>query len=141
MLTLAGVTVFSLFQANKIRTSSNEIADNWLPSISNLAGMKYALADERVYLYRHISVTDSSEVAFMNFLLSVEGKRFEFFRKRYESLISLEQEQENYVDLIESLKEYQVISKRLLAYSSVNQDDKAVQVLCGDSKQLYDMVR
>jgi signal transduction histidine kinase len=141
MLTLICVTVFGIFQTNKVKLSTNEIADNWLPSITNLSGMKYALADERVYLYRHISVTDSSEIQFMNFLLSVEGKRFEFFHKRYQPLIALEQEKENYTNLIESLHEYQAINKRLLAYSSANQDDKAVQILRSDSKQVYDIVR
>ncbi len=140
-LALMGVTAFGIYQTNQVTRSTNEIADNWLPSINNLAGMKYALADERVYLYRHVATTDSAEMAFIDFLISVESRRFEFFRARYEPLIILEQERENYDDFKRVMAEYQSIVKRMLLYSRTNVNDKAFNLLRSDSKQVYDMVR
>lgn len=140
-LVLLGVTLFSLYQTKKVTTTTNEIADNWLPSINNLSGMKYALADQRVYLYRHVITLDSAEMAFISFLLDVEERRFEFYRTRYEPLIILEQERENYEDFKRLLAEYQAINKQMVNYSTNNINDKAVYLLKSDSKQVYDMVR
>ncbi|TAE28760.1 MAG: HAMP domain-containing protein [Candidatus Kapaibacterium sp.] len=140
-LALMGVTVFGIYQTNKVTLSTNEIAENWLPSINNLAGMKYALADERVYLYRHIGTPDSSEMAFTDFLIEVELRRFEFYRVRYEPLITLEQERENYDDFKKVLAEYRSISKQMIVYSRAGVKEKAFNLLRSDSKQVYDMAR
>jgi methyl-accepting chemotaxis protein len=137
LLTMFAVAGIGIVQTRKVNDGVIEMATNWLPSVNYLSGMKYALADFRVYEYRHTQGVDSDAVKFTEYLLSVELNRFKVFRAKYAQVISLDQEREGYQEFSGYCARYFEIHERLLQCSRSGQRDAARNLLVTESKQMY----
>lgn len=102
---IIGLSVFSLYQLNKVNNASTEIITNWLPSIKVIDSMKLSLARIRSSESSHL-LTDDDE---LNIKLDEANQKIELLKKQqteYEKLISEPEEKTIYAKVKPQLETF-----------------------------------
>ena len=130
--------ISSLYQLSVIRSTTNEITSNWLPSVHYVHVMDKAFADFRVSEYRHVVSFTNEEMSTAEALLKGTIDRFKKNEEVYVSLISSDKEQKLYDEFRRQFDKYLDVNERLLKISRQNLTDSAKHLIMGDSKKYYD---
>jgi len=129
--------LFSLRQIANVNHSTEEITDNWLPSVASVSVLRDTLRQYRQLELEHALTQSDEEMRAIE--TSMEGLRNKLAeqRKTYERLISSPQEQSIWNATVAAWKGYQAQHERLLVHSRKNETEEARKVLNGDSRRIY----
>jgi methyl-accepting chemotaxis protein len=129
----------SFLQITKIHDDANDLATNWMPSISTLANMQNLLNDTRRGELQHF-LDDTAEgkkkeadrIAANIPKLETEGKKFE-------ALLDSPQEKQAWDNYQKSLKAYQATTPKFLELSNAgeSQQKAAIAYLRGESRTTF----
>lgn len=129
----------SFLQITRIHDDTDEMANNWLPSISALGKIQNLLNDTRRGELQHIldnapdgKKKEAERIASNLPRLEAEGKKFE-------ALLDSPQEKQAWDKYVQSLKAYQATTPRFLELSNAGeaQHDAAIAYLRGESRTTF----
>jgi methyl-accepting chemotaxis protein len=131
--------ILSLMQITKIHDDTNDIATNWLPSISTLGKIQNLLNDTRRGELQHIldstpdgKKKEADRIASNLPKLEAEGKKFE-------AMLDSPQEKQAWDKYVQSLKAYQATTPKFLELSNAgeSQHEAAIAYLRGESRTTF----
>ncbi|MGC5700354.1 methyl-accepting chemotaxis protein [Pseudomonas sp. NFXW11] len=129
---------FALMQMANMRQQSDEVENNWLPSVMSVGEMSQDLLRIRALTLRLLINRDPQAITQnenkINEIKSVLGVA----QGRYESLIILPQERSLFERFKTVEKQYLERQAEVMAFSSQNRLDDAVKVVNGEMNQLAD---
>ncbi|MBX9817574.1 MAG: MCP four helix bundle domain-containing protein [Burkholderiaceae bacterium] len=135
---LAGVVLVALLQMQAMRNSTQEIIDNWLPSVTVIGDLKAAIADLRTLDSQHVLNTD--EGAMERFAASMVTKvsSIEAFRQNYAKLVDTPDEQALANVLEADWKKYLAQHQEIVDMSTRREKFPARKLLEGEAKDTFD---
>ncbi|WP_170245162.1 MCP four helix bundle domain-containing protein, partial [Pararhodospirillum oryzae] len=131
----AGV-IFKLI--SEMDKATNEITENWLPSVIAVNALKNSILDFRRYELGHILSQDAADISAMDREIDKVRAVLADDQKAYEVLISSAEEQGIYNGYKEHLRRYFEISNRSLEMSRSNQNVEAYKIQVTDGRKLFD---
>ncbi|MFG6441826.1 methyl-accepting chemotaxis protein [Pelomonas margarita] len=135
LLLLSAVAVFQMLA---MRAQTDDITDNWLPSVSLTNQMNTNTSDYRIAETGHVLATTDEAMAARNAQLAAALKDLEKNRSAYAKLISSPEEQKLYDSFANEWTAYLAVHARLHALSSKNENEQALALLNGESQKLFD---
>jgi methyl-accepting chemotaxis protein len=129
----------SLVQITKIHDDTNDIATNWLPSISTLGKMQNLLNDTRRGELQHILDTTPEGKKKEADRITSNIPKLEAEGKKFEALVDSPQEKQAWDNYVKCLKAYQATTLKFLELSSAGepQHEAAVAFLRGESRTTF----
>ncbi|MBL7996037.1 MCP four helix bundle domain-containing protein [bacterium] len=135
-LVLCGLTGITLFMAG-IHGKSNEINNNWLPSVIHVSNINKLTSDFRINELQHIlSLTNDqmnayeSEIAHITDLINGE-------LRMYEPLITTPLEKTLYADFVNKWNEYLKQHRQMVGLSRENRNEEAKILIRDRSDMLF----
>jgi methyl-accepting chemotaxis protein len=138
LVVTAFLGLFALSEMNDVRSSADEIATSWLPSVKHTSDMNTNTADIRVAELQHILSTDVSELAQWEQEIERVMAVMAANQRQYEPLIVTDEERRAYEEFKQQWGEYMTEHKRVLALSRQNQNEEARLLVRGQSQQQYE---
>ncbi len=89
-------SLMSLRQLDTVYTAGEDVSTNWLPSIQELAFLRFGVTRHRVYSARHVMTDEAAARAKSEQDMAAMIKRIDESRKRYEPMIANAQERAAY---------------------------------------------
>ncbi|HEV2544845.1 MAG TPA: methyl-accepting chemotaxis protein [Methylobacterium sp.] len=129
----------SLGELSSIRKRVNEVASNWLPSVVTANEMNATASRVRLRQFRMATTVDDPKAltAYRN-LYEQAGAEMADARRRYEGLISSQQERALYDQFSSNWDRYEQASSRLIRLIDAGRQQEAVTELAGnDLFKLY----
>ena len=129
--------VFSIVQLSKVNEAATAVATNWLPSIQVLGRVKMAMARIRSFEQQHILATtpEDMQTAEKNAVKQIED--LISLQKKYESLISEEEEKKIYPEVAKSITVFLAEHAKIVEYSSKRTKEEAITLMRGESTKVY----
>ncbi len=117
----------SLGELSSIRKRVNEVASNWLPSVVTANEMNAAASRVRLRQFRMATTVDDPKAltAYRN-LYDQAGAEMADARRRYEGLISSQQERALYDQFSSNWDRYEQVSSRLIRLIDAGRQQEAV---------------
>ncbi|WP_224244734.1 methyl-accepting chemotaxis protein [Hyalangium gracile] len=134
----AFIGIFSLAQMSDVRSASQQISTNWLPSVEMLADLKERTADFRLKQLDHILVTSPERMAAIEEIQAQNVAHIRSLMAHYETLTASDQERVLYEDFKRMWEAYVSQNPKLLQLSRQNQDDAAIALALGSLLQEFD---
>ena len=128
------------WQASKLDHNTEEIATNWLPSVQTLGEVQSWSNRERRAALRHVLEADAAGKAKQAGILEdIRKNKLPPLEARYVSLISSEEEQRLYEDILAKQKAWREVDDQLIALSGAGEDKftEARQLSVGDSAEKF----
>jgi methyl-accepting chemotaxis protein len=125
------------WQLRALHTASNEISDNWLPSVELVNKMNTAASDLRLGEFQHVANTDDAAMAAIEKEMNEVVAAFEKSRAAYVPLISSPEEQALYSNFDAEWKKYMAVHEQTLQASRINDNEQARKLLETEGKQLF----
>jgi methyl-accepting chemotaxis protein len=135
---IVAIVVVGLMQIGSMRGATQDIADNWLPSVQRVGQMHTASSDIRIQEFKHVLNTDERAMAAIEKSMADLFTAFEADHKAYVGLISSDEERRIYEAFAVDWKRYLQLHDEILALSRKNENDKAKALLEGESKRYFD---
>nr|WP_315480128.1 methyl-accepting chemotaxis protein [uncultured Rhodoferax sp.] len=134
---LVGNVLVALLQMQAMRSSTQEIIDNWLPSVTLVGNLKAAIADLRTLESQHVLNTD--ETAMERFATAMVAKvaSIEGLRKDYAKLVNSPEEQTLDAALETDWKKYQAQHQELVDMSTRREKFPARKLLEGEARETF----
>ena len=135
--------ILSVAKLAGIRHEANEVATNWLPSMTALANLRGEVDQVRIKQYRYVTTSDNPRHRAENrqqYLASLATVATA--RGRYEPLISSDEERGIYGQFGEKWERYVSVSREIEARVEAGRLDEARALLLDpDNLQIYATVR
>lgn len=132
------VCIIAITFMGKINDSNEEMAETWIPSLVYLGELRGEIAEFRIQELRHILATDKQEMDSIDQEFQTIQDDVQDHIEQYRGT-DLDEEDEGMLQSMESQwKEYIALHKEIIELSKNNQNDKALALVKGDSKTLYD---
>lgn len=116
---------------------SNDLADNWLPSVELVNKMNTLISDFRIAEFRHVVSTEATDMTEAERHLADIGKQLASHEADYIKLIGSDKERALHAQFAETWKRYLALHERMLAESRQNRTEQARALLDGESRQVY----
>jgi methyl-accepting chemotaxis protein len=129
--------ILSLMQLKDVKTCSDDLAFNWMPSIRILAKINDNVNTFRAQELEHVIMQTPEQMSSVEADMNNTIEELKKNEKTYEPLISSEHEKELYNNFIKSWDDYLAINKKVISVSRQNQTEQARAILIGESKQNY----
>ena len=129
--------IFSISQLVKVRDTSSDIAENWLPSIRYIGQIQTSLARYRISEANHILAVDEKEMRGVNESMA---KRLALLTKQdagYELVISEAEEKRIHANFQVTLKEYLDQSRKLVELSQTGKKEEARGLYRNTSNKVF----
>ncbi|AIC26184.1 methyl-accepting chemotaxis protein [Rhizobium etli bv. mimosae str. IE4771] len=123
---LSWVSIGSLSAIDK---NSDEIVDNWLPSVERSKEMDTALSDLRVAFNRHVLATTDDEERAAEKAIEDEKARFSRAVDEYGSLASEDDEKVELQKIRNTAGQLIEVAEKMIAASRLSQDEDAKQII------------
>lgn len=140
LLCLVVVGSSSLVLMKQMNDSTTTISNEWLPAVIVSEEINTKTSDYRIYELGHIVSEDSAKKKEYDEKIEAMRKELESMFDTYESLIAGETDRK----LLENAKieweQYVEISDKVLAFSRKNQTKAAMELMLGESRNLFDDV-
>ncbi len=124
-------------QLRELRAGTEEIADNWLPSVQAANAVDSEVATLRLTILAHVLSTDQNAKARLDKQIEEERTKLADMRKRYEKLISSPQEQKLYDEFAGTWNKYVEVNNRALGLSRNSDNVAAADIMTNESRPLY----
>ena len=135
LLILAGA---SLLKMKDMNNASDDLATNWLPSISSVKTMNLLHSDLRLLMMEHRINSDKNSISKIESAIQEQIKEIEKTQKVYEPLMTEPEEKIAFKSYLEKWQKLQAIEKRALQLSSQGLDDDTKIALERESKPVFD---
>jgi methyl-accepting chemotaxis protein len=135
---IIGLSGMALLKMGSMRASTEEITDNWLPSVELVNAMNTATSDFRIGEYAHVVSTDDAEMARFEKEIAAVKAGFEKNREAYVKLISSAEERAIYDGFAADWQAYLDVHVRTIEASRKNETERARSLLDKEGKLLYD---
>jgi methyl-accepting chemotaxis protein len=129
--------VFSLHQMAQMQRASEEVAKNAMPSITYVSSTNTDTSDFRISELQHILSPDTAQMAAYERDMRAEQESISSNLKKYEPLISSDEERRLYDEFTRLWKEYQEEHDKVLALSRANKNEEARDLLRGRSQEAF----
>lgn len=139
LLLAAFIGVFSIIQLAHVNDMGNEIADNWLPSMSAAQGARFYGAAYRIREARHIMAHSQDEMRAVEQEMAEVLKGYTSRLADYEKMIVNQEERQIFDNLASDWKNYIRVSETVMNLSRQGQSEEARVLFAGESKQLFDI--
>ncbi|MBT2341618.1 MULTISPECIES: methyl-accepting chemotaxis protein [Pseudomonas] len=136
----AAMGVFSIIQLGEVNGTTQEMRDNWMPSMRAAAGMRFYGANYRLKENRHISADSDQERATLEQEADESRKAFETRQATYGQMLSNDQDRKLFEAISAEWAAYLTVSKDLLALSRQNLTSEAHALLKGESKRRFELM-
>jgi methyl-accepting chemotaxis protein len=130
--------LFSLGQMAEVRSASQQISTNWLPSVETLAGLKERTSDFRLKQLDHILVSSPERMAAIEKIQEENAAQIRALMTRYETLMVSDHDRALYADFKRGWEDYVAQNPKLLQLSRQNQDEAAIALALGALLQDFD---
>ena len=134
---LLAVVGIAIWQMGVMRSVTQEITGNWLPSVERVNQMNTDIARLRIFEFRHVLNTDGKAMVDIEKLITGALTAFEDDHKAYVALISSDEERKLYEPFAAEWKQYLQTHEQILVLSRKNENEKAKALLEGDSRTLF----
>ena len=137
-LMVFGLGAFALMQMSNMREQSDEVDNNWLPSVMAVGEINQDLLRVRALTMRLLINRDPQALASNESKLNDVKRNLGAAQKRYEALIVLPRERELFDRFQAKEKTYLQHQGEVMALSARNQVPEAVTELNGEMSQMAD---
>ncbi len=129
--------VFSLIQLNRVKNTSTEISENWLPSVRISSSLNTLTADYRIIEFDHILSRKTENMAQREKRLKDLETQISQNINRYQQLIVDERERQLLNKFKKLWNDYTGLHQELIELSRNNQTENALNLVRGQSRELY----
>ena len=130
---IAGQGTLAINKIAAVNDSAVDIATNWMPSVDVLRSINNTVARYRLAEAKHILAENDAQRAEADKEISEFANQLAAQRKRYEPLISSEEERKTYNSFAARWDEYQKIHATVIEASNKNDDKTALTHFNGKS--------
>ena len=134
LLAMAGV---ALLELRDLRGSSEEISENWLPSVQAVGALDSQVASLRLTILAHMLTTDSAAKGSLDKQIADDRNKLAEMRKQYEALISSPEEKTLYEEFGASWAKYVEVNNRALDLSRNSDNAGATDIMSNVSRPQY----
>jgi methyl-accepting chemotaxis protein len=131
------MSALAMLQMMNMRSQTQDITSNWLPSVALVNQINTNTSDYRVAEIGHVLATEDAAMAAKDKEMAAVLAEFEKNRAAYVQLISSPEEQRLYDSFIADWKAYMAAHDKLYAHSRKNETDQARAILDGDSHKFF----
>ena len=131
------VTTSAFLQLKELRGSTEEITNNWLPSVQAVNAVDSEMASLRLTMLAQVLATDAAVIASLDRQIEADTTRLAETRKRYEALISSPEERRIYDEFAGNWGKYMEVNRRALDVSRTGDNVGAAAIMSGESRPLY----
>ena len=124
-------------QLRALRADTEQIADNWLPSVQAVNAFDSDAALLRLNVLAHVQATDQNAKARLDKQIEDERTKLADMRKRYEKLISSPQEQKLYDEFAGMWTKYVEVNNRALDMSRNSDNASAADIMTNESGPMF----
>ncbi len=124
-------------QLRELRAGTEQIADNWLPSVQAVNAFDSDAALLRLNVLAHVQATDQNAKARLDKQIEDERTKLADMRKRYEKLISSPQEQKLYDEFAGMWTKYVEVNNRALDMSRNSDNASAADIMTNESGPMF----
>ena len=129
---VVGLGAFALSKISAVNDNTVDIATNWMPSVSSLRALAYAVSRFRIDEARHIMSTEEAEMDAVERSMATRVDEIAKLRKAYEPLISSPEERAGYESFGRNWDTYAKVHAALLKLSRANQNEQAAALYKSD---------
>jgi methyl-accepting chemotaxis protein len=140
LLLAALLGAYSLSRMGEIRLTSEDIADNWLPSVDYLGQAEGDVADMRAAELGHVLSTAPEKMTRYERIIESELASIDKLMKGYEKLATRADERKLLQEFDELLKQYVLDHGTALALSREGKKQEATAILLGTLEQQFNVV-
>ncbi|MDQ2082179.1 methyl-accepting chemotaxis protein [Xanthobacteraceae bacterium Astr-EGSB] len=140
MAVITGQGFLAINKISAVNDSAVDLGGNWLPSVNVVRAMNTSLARISAVEAKHVFSTDDASMAKYEKELETLTGQFETQRKRYEPLISSEEERALYRTFVKHWEDFLKVHRELIAASRKNENEKAAELFNGRSSELSDLL-
>jgi methyl-accepting chemotaxis protein len=138
MLAFTGALAFmALRGAAQLNASTDEIKDNWLPSVRYLGDMNTAAAVFRINGANIMMAPDQAEIARSEKRLDETSTAIATAKRGYEPLIASENERQIFADFNNQWKRYESLNGQLVSLAKSGDKQGATALYQGELRQAY----
>ncbi len=140
---LLGVNIYSNIRLSYLQTSNEKIANVYFPAIVDLSDLKFLLSDLRASQVNHVSTNDTLKMELEENEMKETIKEILKNKKEYRTFLKRFDTNDKKIPLIYDdfdafWQQYQKMSMEFLKYSRANHNQKALNFLEGEPKQVFD---
>ena len=136
MVIIAGQGYLAINKISAVNDSVVDLGGNWLPSVNVVRAMTTSLARISAVEARHVYSTDDASMAKLEKELETLIGQFDAQRKRYEPLISSEEERALYRTFLKHWEDFLKVHHELITASRKNENQKAAELINGRGSEL-----
>ena len=140
-LIVGGEGMLAINKIAAVNASVTDLANNWLPSVDVVRRINAIAEQYRVYQARHVMAASDAEMAAQEAAIARTAEALEAARKRYESLISSDEERRSYTLFGSHLALYQQSVPELIKLSRANRKAEASALYIGELSRKFTDVR
>jgi methyl-accepting chemotaxis protein len=129
---------FSLTQLSKINGSTVEIATNWLPSVRTIAELRFDTSTLRRDTLNYVLATDKKQ--HYEEKISSEAGAIANDEKKYEPMISSDEERKLYQGFRDQWDKYIAVNKRVMELAKQNKNTEAINLAQSEGSQSFEAV-
>ena len=140
-LIVGGEGMLAINKIAAVNASVTDLANNWLPSVDVVRRINAIAEQYRVYQARHVMAASDAEMAAQEAAIAKTAEALDAARKRYESLISSDEERRSYTLFGSHLALYQQSVPELIKLSRANRKADASALYIGELSRKFTEVR
>jgi methyl-accepting chemotaxis protein len=135
---MVAIGVFAIAQMVSLRDSTDELKDNWMPSIRLVSTIDAGAGEYRIEELLHVVATDDATKARYEEAMKRNEATRAGHEAEYVKLISSEEERRLWNDFKAKWQSYLVKHEELIKLSRANQTEQAATLMHGESQKLFD---
>jgi methyl-accepting chemotaxis protein len=130
--------LFALSEMADVRSSADDIATNWLPSVKYVSDMNTNTSDFRIAEMQHLLSSDDLQMAEWEKEMERVDAALRKNQAAYEPVITSEEERAKYEEFQRLWADYMAEHANVLALSRANRNDEATDLIRGRSQERFE---
>ena len=131
------MSALAMLQMVRMRSQTQDITANWLPSVALVNQINTNTSDYRIAEIGHVLATEDAAMAAKDREMAAVLAEFDRNRAAYAKLISSPEEQRLYDSFLADWKAYMAAHERLYGHSRKNETEQARAILDGESQKFF----
>jgi methyl-accepting chemotaxis protein len=134
---IAALGLFAIDRVHTMNDITNEVTDDWLPSVSSIGALNAVTGNYRATILRHILMRDAQGMEAAEKERSETAAAIVKMRQTYEKQISLPEERALYDEFSANWQRYVAINDQVIALSQKGDKDAAWDLASGKALPEY----
>lgn len=131
-----GLGIFSIYQLGNVGDTTNEIKDNWLPSVRTAAEMRRSMSEFRIGELQHVLSTSEADMDRYEKRMETSLEAFRKAEELYVRLITEPTEKLLYDEVKQLIQEYLELHAKVVGLSRKNETEEALRLARADASRL-----